>query len=165
MRDIDLIEFINTGKLGFIETGSDKTELIEIFGKPKHINRWGKGQGLESIAWEFDNLIFGFDINTEKVCVIRICTKNLKKQEPSIGNKATIDNHDVKFGMESYEFENIANSNDLFYSEKLQWDNYGWVFEYPSGVMVSFQSDLNKNALLFEFSLTKPLTIASSGLP
>ena len=59
-----------------------------------------------------------------------------------------MDNHGVKFGMESNEFENIANSNDLFYSEKLQRDNYGWVFESPSGVTVYFQGDLYKSELL-----------------
>jgi hypothetical protein len=152
MREIDLIEFIKTGELGFIKLGSDKDELRRVFGQPKHINRWGGGQNIESVAWEFDNLLFGFDINTEKVCIINMLRKKIK-QAPSVGNKAMINNHGIKFGMEPEEFEDIVNNHDVFYKEKIRWDEDGWVLEYPSGVDVSFQGDLNKNAPLFDFYL------------
>ena len=55
--------------------------------------------------------------------------------------------------MEPDDFELILNNSDVYYKEKMRWDEHGWLLEYPSGVDVSFQGDLNNNAPLFDIYL------------
>lgn len=152
MRDISLIEFIETGRLGFIQIGSTKSDIRRVFGQPKHKTRWAAGQNMDPVAWEFDNLVIGFDIETEEVCIIEFCRHKIN-QDPSVGHKATILNYGIKFGMKPDEFEPILESNDIYYKEKMGWDEYGWVLEYSSGVEVGFQENDSKDALLYNFYL------------
>ena len=152
MRDISLIEFIETGRLGFIQLGSAKSDIKRVFGQPKHKTRWAVGQNIDPVAWEFDNLVIGFDIETEEVCIIELCRHKIN-QVPSVGHKAAILNYGIKFGMVPEDFEKILENNGIYYKEKMRWDENGWILEYSSGVEVGFQENDSNDALLSNFYL------------
>ena len=132
-----------------------KTEIRKVFGQPKHIHAYLGSDGTDPIAWEYDNLLFGFDSRNDTVSSIDIRSKSNKHKEPSIGNLATINSHNIMFNIQPDVFEKVARNNDLYYKDKQQWNYYGWILEYSSGVDVCFQEDDNNDAPLFSFYIQK----------
>ena len=152
MRDSDLIEFIASGRLGYIQVGSTKEDVRRAFGDPKHIHAWMEGYVLNPIAWNFDDLYIGFNDKTELVAYIGIKPKSFKQIPAKTGGQNLV-SHGLKFGIEIEQYEALVEPFDLYYTEKRQWDYDGWILEYPSGVGVWFQGQPGGKAPLFEICI------------
>ena len=152
MREFDIFDFISTGRLGYIEIGSTESEVRRAFGQPKHVEEWMKGQSINPIAWKFDDLLIGFNKETQLVAFIGLRPKGIKKVFANIGRQNLV-SRGLKFGVEIEEFEQKLKSLELHCIEKKQWDYHGWVLEFSSGVEVLFQGISADNAPLSEICL------------
>lgn len=152
MRDIDLIDFICSKRLSFVGVGSNESEVIRVFGKPKIETKWAKNQSVKPDAWAYDDLYVGFNSQTGLVQELGFSNHTNKIKEFSAGKCARLLCNGIKFGLDISEFKQKIDDYEHIVAAEMGWDESGRVIEFISGVSAWFHGTIEGETRLVEIS-------------
>lgn len=147
-----LIEFIRYGRFGAIKIGAKSTDVERTFGHSSSIRMWAPGQELSEFALKYDDLYFGLLSGKDEIAYIGI--RPSKGSEVKLGKYSFSDTVvNAKTSVE--EFEKYIVSQGIVPVSKLRWDLNGWVYNFESGVEVSFYPEIGEEPYLYEICISK----------